>query len=318
MSTRPATGGLHHVTAVTGDPQRTVDFYVETLGLRLVKRTVNHDDTDTYHLYFGDGTGTPGTGFTVFPWGGDGREGRVGTSQVTATAFAVPPDALDYWADRLESAGVAVERGQRFDERYLAFEDPDGVPVELVGVDTDYGTRWEGSPVPAARQLRRLHGVTLALRAAETTADLLADMGLSAVGEADGRRRFLADGPYGPVVDLTTPDTDPGIGGVGTVHHVAFVADSVEEHAHWQTLAQQYGFRVTDVIDRTYFRSVYFRTDGGVLFEMATPTPGFTADESVADLGSGLALPDWLEDQRESIAAGLPTVRDPTAADTGD
>jgi len=302
------------VTAIVGDAQRAVDFYVGTLGLRLVKRTVNHDDTGTHHLYFGDGGGTPGTAMTVFPWGEDGRQGQVGTGQVRRTAFAVPAGSLDYWADRLALDGVDAERRDG-DEPRLAFEDPDGLPLALVAADTEYGERWADSPVPATHQIRRFHGVTLALREAERTADLLADMGLEAVETAGERRRFEAPGPYGRVVDLTTPSIEPGRGGVGTVHHVAFAAADVEEQAHWQTLARQHDLRVTDVIDRTYFRSVYFRTHGGVLFEMATPEPGFTADESVADLGSDLALPDWLEDQRESIAAELPTLDDPVASD---
>ncbi len=314
MSDRPATPGLHHVTAVVGDAQACVDFYVETLGLRLVKRTVNHDDPGTPHLYFADGAGTPGTAFTVFPWGADGREGRVGTGQVSTTAFAVPPDSLPYWADRLADAGVAVHRGERFGEQYLAFTDPDGIPLELVASETAYGTRWADSPVPAERQIRRFHGVTLSLRSLDDTAALLADMGLERTASADGRHRFLADGPQGRVVDLTTPDRDPAVGGVGTVHHVAFVAADREQQAHWQTLARQYGLRVTDVVDRTYFRSVYFRTDGGVLFEMATPDPGFTADESVADLGSDLRLPPWLAEERDRIAADLPEIVDPVTA----
>lgn len=308
MDTAPATGGLHHVTAVVGDPQRCVDFYVGTLGMRLVKRTVNHDDTHTHHLYFGDGSGTPGTAMTVFPWGADGRQGTVGTGQVHTTRFAVPPASLDYWVDRLEDDGVAVERGER-EREYLAFEDPDGIPLELVAEETDYGERWANSPVPADHQIRRLHGVRLALRETETTADLLSDMGFES---DDERQRFVAPGPYGRVVDLTAPDIDPGVGGVGTVHHVAFVADDREQQAHWRTLARQHGLRATGVIDRTYFQSVYFRTDGGVLFEMATPAPGFTVDEDRDRLGEDLALPDWLADQREEIEAALSPVADPT------
>ena len=315
MSSAPTTDGVHHVTAIVGDAQRAVDFYVGTLGLRLVKRTVNHDDTGTYHLYFGDGDGTPGTAMTVFPWGEDGRQGRVGTGQVRRTAFAVPPGSLDYWADRLADAGVDADRDERGGDPRLSFADPDGLPLALVAVDTDYGSRWADSPVPADRQIRRFHGVTLALREAERTADLLADMGL-VEADADGdRRRFEAPGPYGRVVDLTTPSIEPGRGGVGTVHHVAFVADDLDQQAHWRALARQHGLRATDVVDRTYFGSVYFRTHGGVLFETATPEPGFTADESVADLGRELALPDWLADRRAEVAADLPAIEDPVRSD---
>ncbi len=275
--------------------------------MRLVKRTVNHDDTRTYHLYFGDGAGTPGTAMTVFPWGADGREGTVGTGQVHTTRFAVPPGSLDYWDERLAGAGVAVERGER-DREYLAFEDPDGLPLELVAEETDYGERWADSPVPPEHQVRRFHGVRLALRETETTAALLSDIGFEA---SDDGRRFVALGPYGRVVELTTPDIDPGVGGVGTVHHVAFVAEDREQQSHWRTLARQHGLRATAVIDRTYFESVYFRTDGGVLFEMATPAPGFTVDEDREDLGAELALPAWLADQREAIEAALPSIEDP-------
>lgn len=300
------TPGIHHVTAMVGDPQPNLEFYAGVLGLRLVKRTVNHDDTRTYHLYFGDGAGTPGTAMTVFPWGADGREGTVGTGQVHTTRFAVPPGSLAYWADRLDEAGVAVEWGS--DGEYLAFEDPDGLPLELVAEETDYGERWAASPVPAEHQIRRLQGVELALRETETTAALLNDMGFES---RDDRQRFVAPGPYGRVVDLTAPDIDPGVGGVGTVHHVAFVAEDRAQQSHWRTLARQHGLRATEVIDRTYFESVYFRTDGGVLFEMATPAPGFTVDEDREALGERLALPEWLADQREEIETALPAIEDP-------
>jgi len=309
----PTTPGLHHVTATVGDPQRCVEFYVGTLGLRLVKRTVDHDDPGRYHLYFADGSGTPGTTVTVLPQGADGREGSVGTGQVHAAALSVPPDSLGYWADRLRGAGVAVERGER-DREYLAFEDPDGVPLELVAEATDYGQRWANSPVPPERQVRRLHGVRLALRETETTAALLADMGFEAAnggGAVGGRRRFVAPGPHGRVVDLATPDVEPGVGGVGTVDHVAFVAEDREQLAHWRTLARRHGLRATGVLDRTYFQAVSFRTDGGVRFEMATPGPGVTVDEDGDTLGSSLALPGWLADRREAIEEGLPAIADP-------
>ena len=299
--------GIHHVTSVSGAPADTVRFYREVLGLRLLKKTVNFDDSGTYHLYFGDEVGSPGTSLTFFPYG-EGRRGQAGRGQVTTTAFRVPTGALDYWADRLADHGVDAERGERFGERRLRFTADDGLAYELVADDADDDlTSWT-ERVPADAAIRGFHGVTLTLGDAAATADVLETMG----GERDGasggavRYRFREAGP-GQVVDVVEdPDAPRGRGGPGTVHHVAFRVADDDAQAEWQERLRDAGQRVTEVKDRRYFRSVYFREPGGVLFEVATDGPGFTRDQDVAELGEGLSLPPWLEDDRERIEAALP------------
>ena len=305
----PQTPGIHHVTAIVGDPQTNADFYVGTLVLRMVKRTVNHDDTGTYHFYFGDGEGTPGTSITFFPWGSKGREGEFGAGQTQTTAYLIPEGSVDYWADRLTSEHVAYERDQRFDEQVIRFSDPDGIELELVATDapTD-AVPWGDSPVPEQHQLRGFYSVTLAVSDVEPTAETLTDvLGFEFEAERDGRHRYRsATGGPGSVVDLVETDRERGTMGIGTVHHVAFEAADVDEQAQWREAYAAAGLKPTQVIDRTYFHSIYTREPGGVLFEMATPEPGFTADEDLADLGSRLTLPERLESERERIEAQLP------------
>ncbi|ELY52170.1 ring-cleaving dioxygenase [Natronococcus jeotgali] len=316
----PETPGLHHVTAIAGDPQRNADFYVDTLGLRLVKRTVNHDDPGTYHLYFGDGEGTPGTNITFFPWTDEGRPGQFGAGQTKTTAYRVPPASIDYWRDRLESRNVAVDREERFGETVLRFEDPDGIELELVATEgaTD-ATPWTEGPVPTEHQLRGFHGVTLAVDSVDATAAVLTDvLGYDLEDEADGRRRYrAAAGGPGSTVDLVETDLGRGRMGVGTVHHVAFTVESVEEQEAWREVFADHGLSPTEVIDRKYFQSIYVREPGGVLVEMATTGPGFAVDEDPAELGSELVLPERLEDERERIEAQLPSFEGPTV-DAGD
>ena len=304
------TPGLHHVTAIAGDPQTNADFYAGTLGLRFVKRTVNYDDTGTYHFYFGDRQGTPGTNITFFPWTDQGRQGRFGAGQTAFTAYLIRPDSLDYWVERLDSAGIDVERTDRFDERVLRFPDPDGITLELVAsssADSDAEV-WENSPVPPEHQLRGFHSVTLAVDTVDPTASVLTDvLGYELAEEVDGRRRFRAQGRGpGSVIDLVETDSGRGRMGIGTVHHVAFRAADVSEQERWREKYAEYGLSPTEIIDRKYFRSIYCREPGGVLFEMATTGPGFTVDEPVEELGTGLQLPEWLEDEREVIEARLP------------
>ncbi|AGB36734.1 ring-cleaving dioxygenase [Natronococcus occultus] len=321
----PETPGLHHVTAIAGDPQRNADFYVGTLGLRLVKRTVNHDDPGTYHLYFGDGEGTPGTNVTFFPWTDEGRPGQFGAGQTKTTAYRVPSASVDYWRDRLESRGVAVDVAERFGETVLRFEDPDGIEFELVATSEAHSvsdsasggsnaTPWTDGPVPTDHQLRGFHGVTLAVDSMAPTAAVLTDvLGYELADEAEGRRRYrsAAGGP-GSIVDLVETDAGRGRMGVGTVHHVAFSVADVEEQAAWREAFADHGLSPTEVIDRKYFRSIYVREPGGVLVEMATTGPGFAVDEDAAELGSELVLPDHLEDERERIEAQLPPFDGPT------
>ncbi|WP_276259929.1 VOC family protein [Haloglomus litoreum] len=310
------TTGIHHVTAIGGDPTRNARFYVETLGLRLVKRTVNHDDTGTYHLYFGDGEGTPGTNITFFPWTDDGRQGEFGAGQTQYTAYAVPEGSLGYWADRLAAHGVDAERVEVLGQERLRFSDPDGIGLELVATDAERpGEPWADSPVPAEHQLLAFAGVTLALADPSVTGEVLEAIGYERVsGDTDaGITRYDtgADG-LGTWVDLVGTDTPRGRMGVGTVHHVAFRLADEDEQRAMQDALDEVGMDATEIIDRTYFRAIYAREPGGVLFEFATMGPGFDADEPVESLGERLALPEWLEDEREEIEAALPAFEAPT------
>jgi glyoxalase family protein len=275
--------GLHHVTAIAGDPQANVDFYAGVLGLRLVKRTVNFEDPNTYHLYFGDCAGRPGTLLTFFPWPGASR-GQRGAGQATATAFAVPERSLSYWADRLAAAGAPLDRPvRRFGEEVLALDDPDGLRLELVertGATPD-GPLDHGD-VPAEHAIRGLAGVTLTERHVAATEALLAStLGLRRVGREGTRTRMQTAGrELGAVVDLVEERDGPaGSIAVGTVHHVAFRARDDAEQQAWRAGLLSAGLAVSPVRDRNYFRSIYFREPGGVLFEIATDGPGFAADE---------------------------------------
>lgn len=307
--------GIHHVTAIATDPQRNLDFYGGVLGLRLVKRTVNFDDPGTYHFYFGDETGRPGTILTFFPWA-LARRGSRGAGQATATAFSVPESSLAFWRDRLESHGVVVEDPtSRFEEEVLTFLDPDGLKLELVAhAEAADLEGWEGGPVPAERAIRGFHSVTLTHRDPETTIDLLTEtMGYSPTAHAGPRVRFTTgDGGLATRLDvLHAPELDYGHVAAGTVHHVAFRVEGDEAQKTWQQKIADLGLNVTSVMDRQYFHSVYFREPGGVLFELATDPPGFTLDEPVEELGSGLRLPPWLEGHRQRIEGSLPEVTMP-------
>lgn len=301
--------GIHHITAISGEPRHTVQFYRDTLGLRLVKRTVNFDDPGTWHLYFGDQTGSPGSILTFFPWPG-GRRGRIGAGQAAVTSYQVPAGSIGYWAERLGARGIAFEAPVgRFDERVLAFRDPDGLLLELVAAGPDAGgPAIPGSSVPAEFAIRGFGGTTIWTDgAAPATEAVLDTLGFRLLGEEGGRRRFTGTAPTGQFVDLRRVDGFwRGAGGVGTVHHVAFrVPDQAAQLEVRQSLLHT-GAQVTPVIDRQYFHSVYFREPGGVLFEVATDQPGFMIDESLAELGSSLRLPPQYEAQRDAIAAHLP------------
>jgi glyoxalase family protein len=307
-----AVPGLHHVTAIAGDARANLAFYTDALGLRTVKRTVNFDDVGTYHLYYGDATGSPGSVLTFFPFE-TAPPGQVGRGQATATAFAVPPGSLEYWSDRLQTVGADPEPpAERFGETVVAFTDPDGQPLELVARDAT-GDAWDGGPVPEEHAVRGLHGVTLHSLDADATGSVLETLGYERKATDGDRTRFGAPGDRATAVDLLDrPEGPRGRQGTGTVHHVAFRAADEAEQRAWRDRLQEAGLYVTPVKDRHYFQSIYFREPGGVLFEIATEGPGFTRDESVADLGSSLQLPPWLEDDREDIAANLPSLAEVT------
>ncbi len=314
------TRGIHHVTAIATDPQANVDFFAGVLGLRLVKKTVNFDDPGSYHLYYGDEVGGPGTAMTFFAWP-HGQRGARGAGQATVTSFSVPAASLDFWKDRLAAFGVLQEpQVERFGQQTLVFYDPDGLKLELVG-DPEAAELpvWTGGPVDAEHALRGFHSVTLSTREPRKTEHILADlMGWEREADEGERIRLVAgasDHP-GRRVDLLRTDEPMGWAAAGTVHHVAFrAADDAAELDLRRRLVDA-GQRVTEVRERNYFRSVYFREPNGVLFEIATDPPGFTVDEPVATLGSELKLPEWLEPQRDEIEALLPPiVVRPEAAD---
>lgn len=307
--------GLHHVTAIAGDPQANADFYVSLLGLRLVKRTVNFDDPGTYHLYYGDDAGTPGTILTFFPWPGAPR-GTRGTGQTTAVAFAVPAGGLDGWMERLAARAVEFEPViERFGEKVLAARDPDGLVIELVErADVADRRWWKGGPVPEPHAIRGFHGVTVTEEGVERTAALLSGtMGYRRLEEAEGRFRYGTGlAAPGAIVDVVcAPDLRRGRVAVGTVHHVAFRCASDADQLEWRTRLAAAGMDVTPVVDREYFRSIYFREPGGVLFELATDPPGFTVDEAPEALGASLKLPPWLEPVRDRIEQRLPRLLPP-------
>jgi glyoxalase family protein len=305
--------GLHHVTAIASDPQRNLDFYAGVLGLRLVKRTINFDDPGTYHFYFGDAVGSPGTILTFFPWP-NAHRGIRGTGEVSTTAYTIPEGSTGYWLERLKAHGVAVERPTaRFDEEVLRFTDPDGMAVELIASKSPGSVQpWDDGPVPAEHILRGFHGVSAALDDTADTARLLTDtFGYRLVGEAGNRLRFAAAGEagVGKTIDLVQmTGAQSGRLGAGSVHHIAFRAADDAQQLEWRKEVSRLGYGVSPVMDRTYFHSIYFREPGGVLFEIATDSPGFATDESVADLGANLRLPSWMESSRERIEDILPKI----------
>jgi len=311
----PTITGLHHVTIISGDAQENLDFYNGVLGMRLVKRSVNQDDPGTYHLFYADGEGHAGTEVTFFPWA-NMPPGRRGTGLTNELALAVPPDSLEYWAERLARSGVkAGARTVRFGEPTLTFTDPHGLALALVETaDRRDFTPWADSPVPESKQVRGLHAVRLAERDLAATARFLGDgMGLTEVAEEGGWHRFaLPGGGSGRVLDVQElPDAPRGTWGVGSVHHVAWrVPDDAGERAA-RSEVQAAGATPTEVIDRFWFKSVYFKEPGGALFEIATDGPGFAVDESPETLGEQLILPPWLEGYRERIEAVLPRLTMP-------
>ncbi|MCU4716970.1 VOC family protein [Halapricum hydrolyticum] len=337
MTDPTPTPGIHHVTCIASDPQGNLDFWVETLGLRLVKRSINQDDPGTYHFFFADAEGTPGTSMTFFPWR-DLPQGQAGAGQAARTAFRVPEGSLDYWEARFEEYGVdyddrferVVERpedstarandGARHAETVLPFRDPDGLALELVAVpipEDDPTVPWTAF-VPEDAAIRGFHSVTLWLSDPDPTAELLRTMGMDELGpvtsESGGpereRRRFAGSGPVGTYVDLVR-STDRGRQGHGTVHHVAFQTPTDDDQMAMRAAVREAGLNPTRQIDRHWFRSVYFREFGGVLFELATSDPGYTSDEPLDSLGERLVLPGEFERRREEIESQLTDVTVP-------
>ena len=309
--------GLHHVTAIAGPAQENLDFYAGVLGMRLVKRSVNQDDPGTYHLFYADAEGHPGTDLTFFPWAqmAPSREGHGLSSEVS---LGVPPGSLDFWRERLQKHRAAVgEPETRFGRTVLPLRDPHGLRVALVENEESLGrsfAAWKGSPIPEQYQIRGLESARMVERDLVRTTSFLTDaMGFAHLGTENGWHRYgVAGGKSGAYVDLQeSPTSGRGAWGTGSIHHLAWRVDDEKHQAEVRTRVREGGSRPTPVIDRFWFKSVYFPEPGGVLFELATEGPGFAVDEDSAHLGESLVLPPWLEPERASIEAVLPRLTMP-------
>lgn len=303
--------GLHHITALASDPQKCVDFYAGILGLRLVKKTINFDAPEVYHLYFGNEKGSPGTLLTFFPYPGI-PQGRKGKGQLTVTSFSIPENAIDYWIKRLDKFQIPYEGpGKRFEEIFIYFEDRDGIGLELVANERDERQGFTYGNIPLEYAIKGFYGMTLSEECYEKTAGLLVgQMDHSLIAEKGNRFRYAASDKPGCFVDiLCAPETLRGIGGYGTIHHVAFATASDHTQLEARKKLLEFGLNVTPVLDRQYFHSIYFREPGGVLFEIATEPPGFLIDETLEHLGEALKLPPWEEPNRNIIERILPPIQ---------
>ena len=313
MTTKTKISGIHHITAVTSSAAENLKFYENFLGLRMVKQTVNFDDPYTYHLYYGDAQGSPGTILTFFPWE-NLPTGRPGTGMVTAITFAIPVQSVDFWIGRFKKQGIGIKLNERFGDPVIQLTDPHGLPVELIGTANLPPTAyWQESPIPETNAIAGLHSATATLKSLEQNKTLLVELlDMTLFDQQHNRYRFKMDGPHSPgqfydiVVDPKGPSGRPG---GGTVHHIAFRTDNDTTQSLWQSILRKSGTSVTEVRDRKYFRSIYFHTPEGVLFEIATDPPGFTLDESTDELGSSLKLPDQYEPMRADIERRLPILR---------
>jgi glyoxalase family protein len=307
--------GLHHVTATVDDAQDDLDLCVGALGLRLVKKTVNFDNHFVYHFYYGDERGTPGTIWTTFPYGGwNVPEGRHGEGQITVTSFSTPSGSLDFWGARLQEQGLSVRAMTAEGGSALRFTDPSGLVVQLVESADDARAPWTGAGIGAATAIRGLHSVTLTIRQAAPTVRLLSGvLGFSVVNEAKHTTTLAVNGdePGKRIELLHGTNSEAARNGLGTVHHVALAIQSGEQQVELRQELVRLGYAVTDVLDRQYFQSIYFREPGGVLLEVATVGPGFGVDEPLSELGRQLKLPPWEEPNRESIEQALPPVTSP-------
>jgi glyoxalase family protein len=312
--------GIHHVTCITADVQKCVDFYVNVLGLRFIKKSINQDMPDTYHIYFGDYVGTPGTAMTFFGWPTWPQQ-RAGSGQVTTVSFQVPAGSLGFWSNRLKDLAVDHRMVNRFDSDVLALRDADGIELELVANATDDRWQpWKDGPVDVQHAIRGFHSVTMTLAEVGATFNLLTSVMGFRVAAEDGRRtRFEtgAGGPHATVDVIEAPEGPEGEETVGSVHHVAWRTADEASQKEWRGQLVTAGRNVTPVIDRWYFKSIYFREPGGVLFEIATDGPGFTVDESPENLGTTLSLPPWFQVRRDRLDEILPPIVVPTTATTG-
>lgn len=303
--------GLHHITALSGDAQLNADFYVKKLGMRLVKKSVNQDDPGTYHLFYGNKNGDPGSGLTFFPWP-MARQGKAGVGEAVTVSLAVPSGSMEYWKQRLAENEIVYEGPvEMFGKTRIRFQDPDEMKLELVfDENVDGMPGWPESTVPAESAIQGFEGTTLRLQEAEPTARVLEEIfGFTAAGEEGNSKLYTTDAPVGGSVIIETADNMPSANGRGIIHHVAFRAKDDEELKAMREKVVEMGMYPSDFIDRFWFHSVYFRTPGGVLFEIATDGPGYAVDEDADKLGEKLVLPPWLESKREKIEDHLPEIR---------
>ncbi|GED70485.1 putative ring-cleaving dioxygenase MhqO [Brevibacillus reuszeri] len=295
------TMGIHHITAIVGHPQENVDFYAGVLGLRLVKQTVNFDDPGTYHLYFGNESGKPGTIITFFPWPG-AHQGVIGGGQVGVTSYVVPNGAMDFWEKRLEKFQIPFVKMERFGEQYLQFDDPHGLHLEIVGREEGEANTWNFGEITSAFAIKGFGGATLLSLHPEKTGELLEKvMGLQMIGTEGDFIRYRSTADIGNVIDLKSSPMDRGAMGVGTVHHIAWRALHDQDQLVWKNYVEAHGYSVTPVQDRNYFNAIYFREHGEILFEIATDPPGFAHDESHETMGEKLMLPEQYESHRAQI-----------------
>ncbi|MDX8046853.1 ring-cleaving dioxygenase [Gracilibacillus sp. S3-1-1] len=303
-----STTGIHHITAMVNDAQRTIDFYASVLGLRLVKKTINFDRPEVYHLYFGNETGDPGTVITFFPWPKQ-LKGRIGTGQVGVTSYAIPEDALAFWQNRLKTFQIEYQTATRFGEQYVQFEDPDGLLIELVERKNGKLSTWEFGGITKDVAIKGFAGAILYSAQPNETAYVLEDiLGLQTVGQEDEFLRFATDESTNQMIDIKLTASVRGLMGAGTVHHIAWRAKDEQEHQRWRELLTDKGFHPTEFKDRNYFQAIYVQEKGGILFEIATDEPGFTVDEELEHLGEQLQLPEWLEAKREELEELVPTI----------
>ncbi|MGG1678566.1 ring-cleaving dioxygenase [Neobacillus sp. NRS-1170] len=302
------TAGIHHITAMVNDAGRNIDFYAGVLGLRLVKKTINFDRPEVYHLYFGNETGQPGTVITFFPWAKQ-LKGRIGTGQVGVTSYVIPKGSVQFWESRLQKFGVEFTSSIRFGEKYLKFNDPDGLQLELTERDEGSKNTWSFGGVQPEHAIKGFGGAVLFSAQPHKTTDVLENiLGLDCIGQENEILRFKSTANVGNTIDIHLNPSVRGLMGAGTVHHIAWRTTDKEDLLKWSSLLQDKGFYPTEIRDRNYFNAVYFHEGGGILFEIATDQPGFAVDEPVAELGNKLMLPSWLESQREELEETLPQV----------
>ncbi|KKE80263.1 ring-cleaving dioxygenase [Oceanobacillus caeni] len=302
------TAGIHHITAIVNDPQVNVDFYSRVLGLRLVKKTVNFDRPEVYHLYFGNESGNPGTIITFFPWP-KLLKGRVGIGQVGTTSYVVPIGSMDFWKNRLREYKISFTSETRFNENYMKFKDPDGLKLEIVERDEGLEKSWRTKGIPSKYAIKGFAGAILNSTQPNQTKDVLETiLNMKFVKQEDDYLRFKSDGVLGNVIDIKLSPSVRGLAGAGTVHHIAWRAKDDEELENWRELLEEKGYKPTEIKERNYFKAVYFYEPGGILFEIATDLPGFSIDESPGKLGEKLMLPSWLEHKRKEFEEILPPI----------